>query len=110
MRHEIRIKQGAALILSLTFCEEGQPVDLSTVTLSSMVRDAQDCLVATVSVSKGAAIGAASIQVPAPDNPLDPGTTGWPLGMLRCDIKAIIGGLPVLSETFPIHVGRAVTR
>ncbi|MGH7041918.1 MAG: hypothetical protein ACREFY_07285 [Acetobacteraceae bacterium] len=61
-------------------------------------------------LAKGDTIGAASIQVPQSDDPTNPGTTGWPLGMLRCDIKAIIGGLPVLSETFPIHVGRAVTR
>ncbi|MDR3539151.1 MAG: hypothetical protein P4L71_21850 [Acetobacteraceae bacterium] len=33
-----------------------------------------------------------------------------PVGAQRCDVRVLVGGLPVISDTFPIWVDQAVTR
>lgn len=101
---EIRIKQGEALLLQLTFLHEDgvTPVDLTAVTLASQVRDPVGNLVATLPIIVSATTqGLATVTVAD--------TSQWPPGMLRGDIKATAGGLPVLSDTYPIRVNRAVT-
>jgi len=100
---EVRIKQGEALLLQLTFLHaDNTPVDLTTVTLAGQVRDSVGDLVATLPiVISGTSEGIATVTVAD--------TSQWPLGLLRGDIKATAGGLPVLSDTYPIRVNRAVT-
>ncbi len=99
---EIHVKQGSALRLTMTFYEQGAPVDLSTVTLSSQVRTALNELIATLPVTITGTPGLATVEV---DN-----TSSWPIGLLRCDVLAMINGVPDLTETFAIRVERSVTQ
>ena len=99
---EVRIKRGEALRLMFTITDDnGVPIDLSIVMLAAQVRAPNDDLVATLPILVTDTMGIATVQVAD--------TTRWPLGLLRSDIKLLTGGLPVLSETFGIHVNRAVT-
>lgn len=103
MRGEVAIKQGAALILQLQFLnDDGTPVDLSTVALSAQVRDALGNLVAALPIQRAATLGTASIT--------QADTTAWPVGVLRCDVKAVMSGLAAYSQTFAVRVERAVTQ
>jgi hypothetical protein len=102
MPREIHIKQGAALRMTMNFYEQDAPVDLSTVTLSSQVRTALNELIATLPITVTDTPGLATVEV---DN-----TSDWPIGLLRCDVKALIAGVPSLSQTFPIRVERSVTQ
>jgi hypothetical protein len=102
MAREIHIKQGAALRLTMNFYEHDAPVDLSTVTLSSQVRTSLNILVATLPITITGTPGLATVEV---DN-----TTNWPVGLLRCDVLALIAGVPSLTDTFPIRVERSVTQ
>jgi hypothetical protein len=100
---QIEIKQGAALRMQWTFTNnDGSPADLTSVTLSSQVRTVTNDLVTALPIVRTAAQGVATVEV---DD-----TTAWPIGLLRCDIKAVIAGVPVLSDTFGIHVQRSVTQ
>lgn len=99
----ISIKQGAALVLQLAaYDDQGTAFNLAGVTASAQVRDAQNNLVATLPIVAGGDINLLGITVPA--------TTGWPIGLLRCDIKLLVAGLPAISETFSISVQQAVTQ
>jgi hypothetical protein len=102
VRAEVAIKQGAALILQLQFNnDDGTPADLGAVALSSQVRDGLGNLIDSLPIALGATTGTASITVAD--------TSAWPVGVLRCDIKAVMGGLPAYSQTFAVRVERAVT-
>ena len=100
---ELRIKQGEALLFQMTFLhEDNSAVDLTSVTLAAQVRDPVGNLVATLPiVVTGTTRGVATVTLAD--------TTQWPLGLLRADVRATAGGLPVLSDTFGIRVNRAVT-
>ncbi len=100
---EIRLKRGGALRLQMAFQDDqSQPIDLTNVTLTSQVRDAADTLIAALPVVRTAALGIATVEVAD--------TSAWPAGRLRADIRAVIEGVTVLSDTFAIVVGRAVTQ
>jgi hypothetical protein len=100
---EIRIKRGASLNLLLRFTRTGGgAADVTHIVLTSQVRDAQDNLVATLPLLKLPEIGLVTITVPD--------TTQWPIGRLRCDLTAALGGQIVYSETFAIQVARSVTQ
>jgi hypothetical protein len=100
---EIRIKRGASLNLLMQFKRtDGQVADVTHMALAAQVRDAQDCLVATLPLLKQPEIGEVTVTV------LD--TTQWPIGRLRCDLTAETGGQVVYSEIFAIQVARSVTR
>ena len=102
MRPELEIKQGDALVLNLQFNnDDGTPADLAAVALTAQVRDGQNNLVALLPIALGATTGTASVVVA--------GTTAWPIGVLRGDIKVVLGGLPVHSDTFALRVKPAVT-
>jgi len=103
MAREVQIRRGDTLLLQLTvLADDGVPIDLTNLTLASQVRDAQDNLVATLSVVASTVTGVATIT--------QRGTALWPVGTLRADIKAITtGGVIVHSETFGIRVQRSVT-
>lgn len=102
MRPELEIKQGDALVLALQFLnDDGTPADLSAIALTSQVRDGQNNLIAQLPITLAATPGLAGITQAS--------TTAWPLGVLRCDIKAVLGGLPVHSQTFALRVKPAVT-
>jgi hypothetical protein len=101
MAREIHIKAGAVLRLTMNFYEQDAPVDLSTVTLSSQVRTSLNQLIATLPITVTGTPGLATVDVDA---------SNWPVGQLRCDVKAVIAGVTSLSETFPIRVDRAVTQ
>ena len=102
MRAEICLKQGAALVLNLQFSNpDGTPADLSAVALSSMLRDGQNNVIATLPIALGATTGTASISVA--------NTTAWPIGVLRGDIKAVAAGLAAYSQTFALRIEPAVT-
>lgn len=100
---QLAIKQGAAFLMQWT-CQndDGTPADLTSVTLKSQLRTVTGDLVTTLPVVRTAVIGIATVEV---DD-----TTQWPVGMLLGDIKATIGGRPILSDTFGVMVGRAVTQ
>ena len=102
MRAELEIKQGDALVLNLQFNnDDGTPADLAAVALTSQVRDGQNNLIAALPITLAATTGTAFV--------VQASTTAWPIGVLRGDIKAISGGLPVHSETFALRVKPAVT-
>jgi len=103
VRAEVCIKQGAALVVNLQFNnDDGTPADLSAVALSSQVRDGLGNIIAALPITLGATMGTASIEV------VD--TVAWPIGVLRADIKAVLGGLPAYSQTFAVRVERSVTQ
>lgn len=99
----IRIKQGDSLLLTMTFVnDDGSGVDLTNVTLSAQVRDVSDNPIAVLTIVKSSVLNVATVQ--------ETETGLWPPGILRADLKLVSGGLVVLSDTFGIHVNRAVTR
>lgn len=100
---EIRIKRGAALRLVMRFQDDqSQPIDLSTVTLTSQVRDATDALIAALPIVRAATLGMATVEVGD--------TSAWPAGRHRVDVRAVVDGVTVMSDTFALVVGRAVTQ
>jgi hypothetical protein len=100
---EIVIKRGSALRLTLTFQQDdGTPADLTAIALSGQLRTVTDDLVTNLPIVRTAALGVATIDVND--------TTGWPIGGLRADIKAVSAGVPDLSDTFGITVRKAVTQ
>ena len=102
MRAELEIKQGDALVLNLQFNnDDGTPADLAAMALTAQVRDGQNNLIALLPLTLAATAGTASI--------VQANTTAWPIGVLRGDIKAVMGGLPAHSETFALRVKPAVT-
>lgn len=99
---QIALKRGSTLRLQLTFNEDtGGRSDLTNVELKSQVRTPSGDLVTTLPIIRTDAEGVATVEV------VD--TTGWPVGLLRMDIRAIINGVPVISETIGIQVGGAFT-
>ena len=102
MRAEVSIKQGDALVLNYQFNnDDGTPADLAAATVTSQVRDGQNNVVAILPVVPAATQGTFSVTATA--------TAAWPLGVLRSDIKLLLGGLVVHSDTFAIRVRPAVT-
>ena len=100
---QIAIKRGAALRLQLTFQQDdGTPADLTAVVLTGQLRTPADELVTNMPIVRTAAPGVATIEV---DD-----TSRWPIGLLRGDFKAVINGVPILSESYGVMVGRAVTQ
>lgn len=100
---DISIKQGAALLLSLTtFDDQGVAFPLTGVTYRAQVRDAQGNLVATLPLSAGPASNQISIA--------EPSTLGWPVGLLHCDMLLTVAGQNVISDTFSIRVSQAATQ
>jgi hypothetical protein len=103
MPHEIRIKQGASLLLQLSFVDNtGAPVDLTNATLTAQLRNPIGDLIATLPIVKTDITGVATITVAD--------THLWPIGMLRTDILCVAAGLGVISETAGVRVERAVTQ
>ena len=99
---EHRIKRGDSFLAQIMLVDDsGVPIDLSTVTLTTQVRQSTDDLVATLALTPAAATGVATIRVTD--------TSLWPAGLLRADIKVSIGGLIVHSDTIGIRVNRQVT-
>lgn len=100
---QICIKRGASLNLLLQFNRtDGLAADVTHMVLTSQVRDAQSCLVATLPLVKQPDIGMVTLTVAD--------TTQWPIGRLRCDLTAASGGQVIYSETFAIQVARSVTQ
>jgi hypothetical protein len=99
---EVSIKQGESLNVALYFKDDGDAMDISHVALAAQVRDAKDVLVANLPIIMGSEIGLAYIQI------VD--TCRWPDGRLRCDVRAAWPGQIQFTETFAIHVRRAVTQ
>ncbi len=103
MSREIRVKQGASLLLQFTFQnDDGTPVDLTNLTLASQVRDPEGVLVATLPIVLTGTEGVATVTVAD--------TSQWAPGTLRGDVAGVTGGLTVISETFGVRVERAVTQ
>lgn len=98
----ITIKRGATLSETISFATAGQPTVLTGLTLSAMVRDAEDNLVATLTPAPTATVGQALIYVQD--------TTAWPEGLLRLDVEAVApNGDKTISDTFGIMVEHAET-
>ena len=103
MSTPFEIKRGATLDLTIEIQnDDGSPVDLSGAGVWSQVRDAADNVVATLTPAISAVAGAVVLTV------LD--TSGWPLGLLRCDVRVVVAGRVAFSDTFGIMVGRSVTQ
>ncbi len=101
---DIRIKRGASLSLNIGFANaDGTPTALSGLTLTAMVRDAEETLVATLTPAPTGTPGQATIYVRD--------TSAWPQGLLRMDVMAVIpGGAQSISETVGIYVDDAITQ
>lgn len=105
MGTQIDIKRGQSLNCGLQFNnDDGTPANLSASTITSQVRDYLNTLVASLSivVTGDGTAGAATMAFGD--------TSGWPPGVLRCDIKVVTSGVVQFSETFSIQVGRSVTQ
>lgn len=97
------IKRGETLNLIAAFTNpDGSIPSLAGVSMTATVRDAQFNQVAVLTPVATATAGQASISV------LD--TSSWPEGWLRIDVLAVGSGWQVLSPTYALFVGRAVTQ
>lgn len=102
---DIPIKQGATFRLSGTATQDsGAAFDLTGATLSAKLRDAGDAVVETLTVALvSAASGTFTVS--------SAGTAGWPVGLLRGDIKIVLAGGDIsFTDTFTVRVEKPVTR
>jgi len=99
------IKQGDSFLLSCTYQENGQPVDVTDYAIQSQVRDSVGTLLQTLLVVK-------QDQAFYPGKfTLDGGVIAWPVDLLACDIQTINGdGFVRSSQTFSIPIISDVTR
>ena len=99
----IEIKQGASLSLQFSvFNDDGSAADLTAVALTAHVRSPVDDLVSSLPIVRTSIVGVATVFVPD--------TRLWPVGLLRADLRAVVAGSTIYSETFGIQVQRAVTQ
>ncbi|OYV24527.1 MAG: hypothetical protein B7W99_01890 [Rhodospirillales bacterium 20-58-10] len=102
MAASFAIKRGASLALIAAFTNpDGSITNLTGVTMSASVRDAEFNLVATLTPVATSTPGQASITVAD--------TSSWPEGWLRIDMLATGAGWQVLSPTYGIFVGRPMS-
>jgi hypothetical protein len=101
----LSIKAGASLNVDLAFTDDaGAPVDLSAATIAMQIRDDDGNLFGTPVIALGGALGSAVATV-------DPATTAtWPIGVLRMDVKLLVGGQTLISDTVTIVVAGPVTQ
>jgi hypothetical protein len=100
---QITLKAGASFNLALAFnSDAGVAIDMTPFTVAAQVRDAEGVLVTDLPITLQPTLGTGSISV------LD--TSGWPLGMLRCDVRVSSSTEVLISQTFSILVLRAVTQ
>jgi hypothetical protein len=98
------VKSGATFQLLITVSnDDGTPMDLTQVSVSSQLRNAAGTLIATLAVNTNAIPGQLAI-IEATDT--------WPVGRLYFDFKfATDAGGPVLkSQTIVLLVTPAITR
>jgi hypothetical protein len=98
----LSIKAGATLQLRLAVTnDDGTAVDLTGVTATSQVRDSYGKLIADLTIILVDSPGVLSITQD---------TTGWSTGTMRMDLKLVISGVTLISQTVPLLVEEAVTR
>ena len=103
MAARIEIKKGASLSLQFSvFNDDGTAADLTAVALTAHVRDPLGNLVSALPIVRASPTGVATVSVPD--------TSLWPEGLLRADIKAVVAGSVLYSDTFGIMVQRSITR
>ena len=98
----LTLKRGATFALTFQLANsDGTPFDPTTAQMACQLRDTQDNLVAVEPVQATGQPGQAYV--------LQADTTTWPLGVLRCDVEIVVGGLTTYTETFFITIQPAVT-
>lgn len=98
------IKQGATFELRMQAREaDGAVSDLTGMAIDLQLRDAANALVDEPAVTNGGASGLITVLASAA------ATAAWPIGVLRADIRIAAGATVVISETFNVHVQKAVT-
>jgi hypothetical protein len=99
---DLYVKQGATLQLIIAAAnDDGSPVDLTTITTTSEVRDRQGRLIDTLVLTPTSGIPGQYTVAQA--------TTKWPRGELLCDFKMIRSSIVLKSQTVTIEVLPAVT-
>lgn len=99
------IKRGDSFVLSCTYKEDGEPVDLTVFTITSQVRDSSGVLVEEFTAE-------------LLDQETNPGVftltsadpSLWPIDELACDIQFMKNGVTRSTQTFLIPVEPDVTR
>lgn len=101
-------KRGDTLSLGLTWDEDGETVDLTGYTVAAQLRDAQDVLVAalTVAIADQTTLrGQCTLSATAA------ATAAWPVGPLWCDVQFTApSGTVASSATFAIRIEKDITR
>jgi len=98
-------KRGDTFVLSCTLENEGNPVDITNLTIAAQVRQPDDTILQSLTVTKtDAANGAFTLGASATE------TEGWELRQYQCDIEFVEGGEVNSSETFSINVIKDITR
>jgi hypothetical protein len=73
--------------------DDGTPIDITSATITSEVRDLNAALVQELPVNL--VTPAAGVFQLGPCN-----TTAWPAGNLSCDVRYVLAGVVLYSETF----------
>jgi hypothetical protein len=100
---DLTLKQGASLQLAVAATnDDGTPFDLTTVTVSSQVRNQIGQLIATlpIVVTSPPTLGTMTILAP---------TDGWPIGRLIMDFKLVEAAVVLKSTTLGIVIQQAAT-
>lgn len=101
-------KRGESFALGFEYkSPDGEPVNLTTITIKSQIRSQSNALVKELLVTKldqTQHCGQASLYVQTAEE-----TKIWPTGLLVCDVKLSIGNQSILTETFRIPVAAGVT-
>lgn len=98
-------KRGDTFVLSCTLENEGNPVDITSFTITSQIRDTLDAVLQSLTVTvTDAAAGAFDLSATAAQ------TETWGVQSYLCDIEFVDGGEVNSSETFTINVLKDITR
>ncbi|ATJ89439.1 hypothetical protein HK16_10560 [Acetobacter senegalensis] len=98
-------RSGTFLLTCLHMDDVGAPLDLDGATVSAELRDTQNDLVASLEVTP------VTDQVGTYVLSYDGDTSGWPLGLLRTDVKAVLAdGTISHTDTVTIVVVDRVTQ
>ena len=100
-------KRGDTFQLACTYKVNDVAQSVTGFTITSQVRDPLGTLVATLQATL-------ANQAEAPGrfylSPVNPDTSGWQTGPLRCDIQIASGGVIRSSSTFAIPVAEDITK
>lgn len=98
---DLVVKSGASLRLAFAVAnDDDTPYDLTSTTVTAQVRDLSGKLIATLDLQPSGTPGGLQVEQ---------ATDGWPVGVLKFDLKFVQGSLVLKSQTQNIVVSPAVT-